>query len=114
MSPKLGKARIGCALCVFNYTLSCSYKIINCCACIHTSATYSGARARACAHTHTCSHTPLSKAGSSTVPTTTRLGNVELFKYESEKNIERIAVFNFQTFVIVGLLVPVGHDQNKD
>lgn len=87
---------------------------------MHTSSSYSSActHTPTHSHTHTLAHTlhliPFpSMAGSSTVPIKPLMGNVDIFKYASE-NIYGIAMFNFQIFVILGLLVPVSNDQNKD
>lgn len=87
-------------------------------ACIHLHPTPAHAHTQTHTHTYTLAHTPHlipfpSMAGSSTVPIKSFMGNVDIFKYESE-NIYGIAMFNFQIFVILRLLVPVSNDQNKD
>lgn len=82
---------------------------------LHSPATYCSVRMYAHTLTYFTAYHPPSTAASSTVPIKPLVGNVDFFKYESEKqNQRRIAMFNFQTFVILGLLVPVGNDQNKD
>lgn len=73
------------ALCVFNYTLNFSYKMMNSLAGLHSPATYCSVRMYAHTLTYFTAYHPPSTAASSTVPIKPLVGNVDFFKYESEK-----------------------------